>query len=553
MKKSLITLAAAVMAVGSVMAETIEWNVNASGSYLEGQELSPNTSIASVKLGSGTWAYNSGRKGITNSVQGSPVDGGAYIVVKPGKKVNLKLSTYCTLNNCNFVMYRTDGVYDPGLPSVVKEKDFRQKGPQTNDFGALSADSTYYIFGTAFKSTGDLEYVFFKSFVIDEIGSATFSYKVNAVDEHGNELQEIASGSLTEGLTVDLNWSKYILHGDTWYMTEAPYGETISAETDKSITYVSTDIDYFVECEKMLVSRSPAATNTGFQYSGGLSPRHYSASYWFTDPMAVGGLYCVNIPYLNGNSTDNITNLYTRDADGNLTDTGSTLVAPSKMSGMLTGYVNIPAGSSLVLNNPGIYNSNAYMDYLTLKKVEGYTAVITDVELATLYLDMAVTIPSGVTAYAAKVNADKNAVLLTPIAGNIIPAQTGVVIQGSAGEHLFVQTTGGEAVDTDLVGSAAMATAKKTEYVLGLNESSELVFGRMVGSILPACKAYIPAELAAPSAKSEGLKIVFDEAVTTGIEQISASAAVGRTFDLLGRPTSGKGLAVRDGKVVMMK
>lgn len=142
-----------------MFAEVVTWNVS-NTTYTADQELSPNTAFISVKLGVGTWAYDTGRKGITNHVQGTPTSNpeGAYIVVNPKVDItSFKLSTYSTQNNCNLRMY------DSGNPSTII-KDFRQKGAVENDFGELKAGHTYYIYGDAFKSTGDLDYVYFKSF-----------------------------------------------------------------------------------------------------------------------------------------------------------------------------------------------------------------------------------------------------------------------------------------------------------------------------------------------------------------------------------------------------
>lgn len=155
----LLTLLATFVGSGRMWADEVNWTAS-NTTYTADQELSTNTEIVSVKLGKGTWEYNAGRGGITNKKQGAPTDtdeSGACIVVTPTINITFSLGTYSSQSNCDLRMYESSN------PSLVL-MDFRQKAAVNNDFGVLTAGKTYYIYGVGFKTTGDLEYVFFKSF-----------------------------------------------------------------------------------------------------------------------------------------------------------------------------------------------------------------------------------------------------------------------------------------------------------------------------------------------------------------------------------------------------
>lgn len=149
-------------------------------------ELSSNTDVVSVKLNSGAWDWNSGRKGITTYEQGTNTEMGSCIVIRPKVEIELSLTTYSSLSNCNLVMCEDWNVL----------KDFRQKGERTNDFGTLQAGHTYYIFGKSFKNenfASGLEYIFFKSFKVTypgfaKVGNADFSSGFGSVYSEFREI-----------------------------------------------------------------------------------------------------------------------------------------------------------------------------------------------------------------------------------------------------------------------------------------------------------------------------------------------------------------------------
>ena len=144
------------------------------------------------------WAWNSGRGGIYANTQQTPTltDGiptaGGYVTITPTRTLQLSMETYSSMSNCNVYMYE----------GTTKKKDFRQKGPNTNDYGMLEAGKTYYIYGGNFKATGGLEYVFFKNFT-----ATTYeTYTIHYVDDSPTPVQikedRVVSNTSLYGATV---------------------------------------------------------------------------------------------------------------------------------------------------------------------------------------------------------------------------------------------------------------------------------------------------------------------------------------------------------------
>ena len=180
MKKLLLTkslLALLMLFVGTNVWGQISTWTSASGTYTSGQQIKGSVDgIVTMTLGTDDgWTYDTGRMAIVTRTSQTPAvnnnnipTAGGYVVITPSCKINFKLSTFSSLSNCNVVMYDSEG---------NKLKDFRQKGYNDNDYGTLEAGKNYYIYGTSFKSTGDLEYVFYKSFKASTIEDWTIHYK----------------------------------------------------------------------------------------------------------------------------------------------------------------------------------------------------------------------------------------------------------------------------------------------------------------------------------------------------------------------------------------
>lgn len=172
-----------------------------------------------------------------------------------------------------------------------------------------------------------------------------------------------------------------------------------------------------------------------------------------------------------------------------------------------------------------------------LKRIESYTQNITSAGWASLNLPFAVQLPEdgSITAYYATGD-NANAILLEEV-GNVIPAQTPVVIQGSEGSYELSILSEAEAlsVENKFLGTllpAAPANPENT-YALGL-VAGKAKFCRLdsEATTIAANKAYY--ETAATTNPTNALSFAFGEA--TGIETAPKAEKAGTTYyDLNGR------------------
>ena len=188
-------------------------------------------------------------------------------------------------------------------------------------------------------------------------------------------------------------------------------------------------------------------------------------------------------------------------------------------------------------------------------------------EMGTFYANEPMTIPEGVTAYVATttpvMNGTEGTITMTAIADGIIPAETGAVIRGAAGQYLFTKaSTEGTAVAGNLLrgyaGTAeyaevAFPTDGSVNYVLTVQGGKVGFFRKEAGFKVYNNKAY----LNVPAAQNvRSLTIRFEGDGSTGIEnsklRIENSEVI---YDLMGRrvlnPT--KGVYVVGGKKVIIK
>lgn len=223
--------------------------------------------------------------------------------------------------------------------------------------------------------------------------------------------------------------------------------------------------------------------------------------------------------------------------------------------------------------NSGQMLFSCYASSSTMKAVQIYKEVertsvnvtIGDTEYATLYYsDVNLTVPEGVTAKTYKANGTALVELDNYSADDVIPAGTGVVLNGAAGDYTFAITTeSGTASEENMLRGSdeeAETTGGAKYYMLSLaatggNETVGFYYGAADGAAFMngAHKAY----LAVPEgteAKAAGY--AFNE--VTGINDITreqVTDGVWYTIDgkrLNGEPTV-KGIYVVNGKKVVKK
>ena len=372
------------------------------------------------------------------------------------------------------------------------------------------------------------------------------SYTVTAKDGE-NTLGTLASGdAYTDGSTTAY-WHKYMDIDGQWYETTGNYGKAINEAGNTDVAYIVSDVVYFVESENINKSRSAAANARGIQYSGGESQRHYTGSQWWTEEFADGGCFKVYFPYSMANASASTLVIKTRDSEGAFTETGLTLTANSP--GSFSGIVTIPAGSSLAICNDTQYNSNILIDYVTLTPATE-TKTISAAGYATYCSANALdfTNVEGLTAYVAKVSGSD----VTFEAVTKVPAKTGVLLKGAAGEYQIPVVADGGSATSALVGVLEAKEVEAPIYVLMNGDEGVGFYKTTTTFTVGANTAYLPAQTAGTARSFIG----FDGESSTGISSVENSELRTEScFDLQGRrvaqPT--KGLYIMNGKKTVVR
>lgn len=202
------------------------------------------------------------------------------------------------------------------------------------------------------------------------------------------------------------------------------------------------------------------------------------------------------------------------------------------------------------------YVGAIYSNFTTIPSAADlYSVTITSSGYSTLYLDYAAEVPEGVTAfYATEYDAVNDQVVLTEVSDNVIAANQGVILKGTAGtEYSFVETASATAPTANLLrGTVA------SEGILGLSgENGDYIlksgaFAPISGGTLAAHKAYLHVEGRKTHNESNSIGIRFDGA--TMIENMTL-VEDNIYFDLQGRKVENpiNGLYIVNGKKVMVK
>lgn len=176
------------------------------------------------------------------------------------------------------------------------------------------------------------------------------------------------------------------------------------------------------------------------------------------------------------------------------------------------------------------------------------------VQYATYYGDKTVKLPAGLTANVGEIDAQKHMLKLTPI-GNVVPANTAVIITGAAGNYtLDVSTEAGSVpAKNDLKGSlteipaTTVSSASVAYYAMGYNtEAQKVSFGLVEGTSIPAGKAYIEISKTAGATPE-----LLGDFLISSVQHVQRDTDSATIYDLNGRkvtqPVSGQ-LYVRNGK-----
>ena len=130
------------------------------------------------------------------------------------------------------------------------------------------------------------------------------------------------------------------------------------------------------------------------------------------------------------------------------------------------------------------------------KFVPSYDVTVGTSGFSTFYADCSVSLPNGVTAYVAELNADKTCLTLTEIESGYIPSKTGVVISAAPGQYTFESYWGEVAAMKSVLTGVSTRTLRSSVsgenalYVLS-TQNGETAFYQYTGEYIPANKAVL--------------------------------------------------------------
>lgn len=206
------------------------------------------------------------------------------------------------------------------------------------------------------------------------------------------------------------------------------------------------------------------------------------------------------------------------------------------------------------LNKPGA-NTVGY-DW-TLEEIETLPVTITAAGYATLYAPVALEIPGGVKVYIAGVNDEKTKLVLQEI-NNVIPKNTGVILEGAKGTYDFEVVADADPIaNNELTGSYAKSVKNPDANVFTLQNGDYGVGFYLFKGENAQGKTYINGfrswlEL---DANSPVKSFRFDFGSTTDIENLLNTQDSDAIYDLYGRRVekTGKGIYIVNGKKIVVK
>ena len=153
--------------------------------------------------------------------------------------------------------------------------------------------------------------------------------------------------------------------------------------------------------------------------------------------------------------------------------------------------------TTIYITGRGGVNYNIYGIKIVFGNENEYTATITSAGYATLALPYAVAIPSGVKAYTGALNAAGTGVKTTEIKDGVIPANTGVVLEGAAGSYTFTETTDAGTATSSLgstAGAGKEISSETDSYYVLFKDGDNVGFTKVNNAtyvIIPSNKAYV--------------------------------------------------------------
>ena len=248
--------------------------------------------------------------------------------------------------------------------------------------------------------------------------------------------------------------------------------------------------------------------------------------------------YSINMPH--GSFSECISGkCYSRDANGDYTSGNFIIPAGKDISSLCEwscGYTDTwDPKTGTCITNFTLYVEGEEGPTVTVKYVYDTRPVMVNTigsaGYSTLYADRALSIPVGLKAYTA--TEDNGCLKTIAIEDGIIPARTGVILEGSAKPYVFYAAPNyGTSSRGCLKGVLSETTNPGGTYVLSSVNSRLGFYKYAEDAKLKANRAYYQPSVASVSA----FLLDFDETLTTGIDELSdVKYQKNNTYDLTGR------------------
>ncbi|MBR0037247.1 MAG: hypothetical protein IJP70_06360 [Bacteroidales bacterium] len=385
---------------------------------------------------------------------------------------------------------------------------------------------------------------------------------------------ETALGTLAEGNaytdgSTTVYWNKFKKFNNQWYETNADYGKNITSAGNIDVAFTASGISYFYEFETLSRSGGSATvTETGISRSNNTVGRisNSSASYaTLYTPALSAGVYELNMPYYNGNTPGDADKVYvyvTNDV-ASLGDPVETFSIVKNNYANFNAIITVPEGYFVAFQGARVYsnNSQARIDYLTLIPYKE-TKTISDAGWATYCCPYALDLENatGLTDAYIVTGGDNGVLEKTTVKGGTVPANTGLLLKGSAGTVTIpvVASSSTDVSDNILTGvTAATEIAAGTGWVLMNDATNGLGFYKNANAFtVGANTAYIPlAKLPEPAAGARKYYPLFEDE-TTGINAVQdEDVTANGYYNLQGQRVCqpAKGFYIVNGKKIMIK
>lgn len=262
--------------------------------------------------------------------------------------------------------------------------------------------------------------------------------------------------------------------------------------------------------------------------------------------VQTGDLLTVTIKSVGDDWGANLSVTTKDGGDGNV-ELATAFISPDA----LPTTVKIPFTDDMVTaaKSNGLYLNTGTYTYTSVDIVYTPTVTISSAGYATFGYPVALDL-TGIEAYTAAVSGDK--VVLSSVKGKKIPANTGIILEGSGDVTISLTTEAPDDITgNELLVSDGTVTGDGTIFVLGQNDG-KVGFGKLKsGDVLAAGKAYL---IVTGSSESRSFIDIDDN--VTGIQQVKGSKSqVESYYNLNGQrvvqPT--KGVYIVNGKKIIIK